>query len=205
MWMWMWIWNVSQCIGLFHPFLLQDIVNEIQSSRAYLIIYIIITAVSTVSVMNDSRFLSFRRHEKTNQIHIHFHIFAFPPILQIPTTGSNRAPDAPRTAWRRSGRYVATQQAIRRDVAPTASGRSWKGKTCHIMLTDLTFNLMAIKLMAVKLGGREWDMREECTWFRTRNARDSGQGCTWFRTTIAFWRFFLYLCIVIHQERQMGN
>jgi hypothetical protein len=31
------------------------------------------------------------------------------------------------------------------------------------MLTNLTFNLMAIKLMAVKLGGREWDMREECT------------------------------------------
>ena len=58
--------------------------------------------------------------------------------------------------------------AIRRDAAPTASGRSWKGKTCYIMLTDLTFNLMAIKLMAVKLGGREWDMREECSWFGTR-------------------------------------
>ena len=61
------------------------------------------------------------------------------------------------------------QRAIRGDVAPTASGRSWKGKTCHIMLTNLTaINLMAIKLMAVKLGGREWEMREECTRFGTR-------------------------------------
>ena len=41
---------------------------------------------------------------------------------------------------------------------------------------------MAIKLMAVKLGGKEWDMREECTRFGTRmhvirdkDARDSGQ------------------------------
>ena len=60
------------------------------------------------------------------------------------------------------------QRAIRRDAAPAASGRSWKGKTCHIMLTDLIFNLMAIKLMAVKLGGREGETREECTGFLTR-------------------------------------
>ena len=122
----MWIWNVNQCIGLFHPLFLLDIVNEIQSSRAYLIIYIILTAVSTVSVMNDSRFLSFRRHEKTNQIHIHFHIFAFPPILQIPTTGSNRAPDAPKTAWRRSGQYVPTQMAARRDAVGDTSPCNWR-------------------------------------------------------------------------------
>ena len=66
------------------------------------------------------------------------------------------------------------QRAIRRDVAPTASGRSWKGKTCHTMLTDLTFNLMAIKLMAVKLGGREGDeggMHD----IRDKDARHSGQ------------------------------
>lgn len=74
--------------------------------------------------MNDSRFLSFRRHEKTNQIHIHFHIFVFPPILQIPTTGSNRVPDAPITAWRRSRQYVPTQIAIRRDAVDGTSGRS---------------------------------------------------------------------------------
>ena len=66
---------------------------------------------------------------------------------------SNCAPDAPKTAWRRTTIHVPTQMVVRRDVAPTASGRSWKGKTCHIMLTDLTFNLMAIKLMAVKLDG----------------------------------------------------
>lgn len=74
----------------------------------------------------------------------------------------------PKTTSRRAASHVPTQMTIRRDVAPTASGRSWKGKTCHIMLTDLTFNLMDIKLMAVKLGGREWDMRKECTWFGTR-------------------------------------
>ena len=68
--------------------------------------------------MNDSRFLSFRRHEKTNQIHIHFHIFAFPPILQISTTGSNRAPDAPPNC-------VATQRVVRPDAVGITSGRSW--------------------------------------------------------------------------------
>ena len=83
-------------------------------------------------------------------------------------TSPKLRPDAPPAASRRSWRYVATQRAIRRDVAPTASPRSWKGKTCHIMLTDLIFNLMAIKLMAVKLDGREREMREECTWFGTR-------------------------------------
>ena len=43
---------------------------------------------------------------------------------------------------------------------------------------------MAIKLMAVKLGGKEWDMREECTRFGT---------------TIVFQRKMLYLCIVVQR------
>lgn len=34
---------------------------------------------------------------------------------------------------------------------------------------------MAIKLMAVKLGGREWDMREGMHVIRDKDARDSGQ------------------------------
>ena len=78
--------------------------------------------------------------------HSHFCLSFYPPANPHSKLLCARCP---RTAWRRTASHVPTQMAIRRDVAPTASGRSWKGKTCHIMLTDLTFNLMAIKLMAV--------------------------------------------------------
>lgn len=33
-----------------------------------------------------------------------------------------------------------------------------------------------------------------------KDAHDSGQGCTGFRTTIAFCRFFLYLCTVLEER-----
>ena len=104
--------------------------------------------------MNDSRFLSFRRHEKTNQIHIHFHIFAFPPIHQLTHIASNCAPDAPKTAWRRAASHVPTQLAIRGDAAPTASGCNWR-------------------YIATKRG-----MRGGMHGILDKEARDSGQGCT---------------------------
>ena len=144
MWKWMWIWNVNQCIGLFHPFLLLDIVNEIQSSRAYLIIYIILTYYNGYYYLNTIIRFSFRYHWKTFQIHIHIHIFAFPSIHQLTHIGSNCAPDVPKTAWRRSWRYVATQKAIRRDAVGGTSPQR---------------------------GGWEGDARDSwqgCTWFGTR-------------------------------------
>ena len=85
--------------------------------------------------------------------HSHFCLSFYPPANPH---SKLLCADAPKTASRRNRGYVPTQRAIRGDAAQAASPRSWKGKTCHIMLTDLTFNLMAIKLMAVKLGGREW-------------------------------------------------
>ena len=44
----------------------------------------------------------------TFQIHIHIHIFGFPPINQLTHIASNCAPDAPKTAWRRTTNCVPT-------------------------------------------------------------------------------------------------
>lgn len=83
--------------------------------RAYFIIY----ELNDINVITCILFSLL-----TFQIHIHIHIFAFPPIHQITHIASNCAPDAPKTAWRRTTNCVPTQMAIRRDIAPTASGRS---------------------------------------------------------------------------------
>ena len=51
-------------------------------------------------------------------------------------------PDAAEVTWRRSGRYVTTQRAIRGDAAPTASGRSWKGKNVNVNVNLKCFSML---------------------------------------------------------------
>ena len=78
----------------------------------------------------------------------------------------------PQTAWRRTTFCVPTQLAIRRDVAPTASPRSFCPLATYLFHRG-----------------------------KRSNAHDPPQGrCTTFGTTIAFWRFFLYLCTVLEKR-----